>query len=216
MQVTVRSESGEERSWTLPKALLSHYSGYFTRLRNFKEGEEGAVVLQDFDMVVFRSFVEFIYYGRYSCRDDLKDPNKIRDSAKAWVFGDYLDATEFKNFAIRDLHDNYFPPGHADPKIGIGANAIDYCCKNTTAGSPLYNLYLKFAIRWYHRGDLVHYTAENRSEWDALWDEHTAFRNSLLYYLNQREDERGGFMDNLEEFMEKLAVMDEPRNINID
>jgi hypothetical protein len=88
MQVTVRSESGEERSWTLPKALLSHYSGYFTRLRNFKEGEEGAVVLQDFDMVVFRS---------------LKDPNKIRDSAKAWVFGDYFDATEFKNFATRGM-----------------------------------------------------------------------------------------------------------------
>jgi hypothetical protein len=84
MQVTVRSESSEERSWTLPKALLSHYSGYFTRLRNFKEGEEGAVVLQDFDMVVFRSFVEFIYYGRYSCRDNLKDLNKICGSAKAW------------------------------------------------------------------------------------------------------------------------------------
>jgi hypothetical protein len=65
MQVTVKSEFGEERSWTIPKAPLSQYSGYFTRLRNFKEGEEGAVVLRDFDMVVFRSFVEFIYYGRY-------------------------------------------------------------------------------------------------------------------------------------------------------
>jgi hypothetical protein len=37
----------------------------------------------------------------------------------------------------------------------------------------------------------------------------------MLYYLNQREDERG-FMDKLEELMEKLAVTDEPRNINID
>jgi hypothetical protein len=33
----------------------------------------------------------------------LKDPNKIRDSAKAWVFGDYLDAIEFKNFATRGM-----------------------------------------------------------------------------------------------------------------
>jgi hypothetical protein len=164
MQVTVKSESGEERSWTLPKALLSHCSGYFARLRHFKEGEEGAVVLHDVEPDIFRVFVEFIYYGRYSYQDDLNDHNRIRDSAKAWVFGDYLDAVDFKNFAIRNLYDIYFPPGHADPKAGIGANAIEYCCKNTTAHSPLHSLYLKFAITWFHRRDLVHYTAENRQE----------------------------------------------------
>jgi hypothetical protein len=212
MQVIVKSESGEEKSWAIPKALLSRHSGYFIRLRNFKEGEDGAVVLQDFDPDIFRLFVEFIYYGRYSYLDDLEDQNRIRDSARAWVLGDYLDAVEFKNFAMRNLHDIYFPPGDAKPKVGIGANAIDYCCKHATARSTLNNLYLKFTIKWYHDQDLIGYTAKNRWEWDALWDEHRAFRNRLLYYLNQRECERARFMDSLEQFMEKLAVTDELSN----
>lgn len=210
MQVTVKSESGERKSWTIPRALLSHYSGYFTRLRSFKEGEEGTVVLHDFDPDVFGLFVEFVYYGSCSYHDDLKDHSKIRDSARAWVLGDYLDATEFKNFAMRTLHDTYFPSGHADPKVGISANAVDYCCKHTTVDSPLHNLYLKFAIRWWHRRSLIDYSNENRSEWNALWDKHASFRNSLLFWLNSREEQRLKFMDSMEEFMEKLVVTDEP------
>lgn len=215
MQVTVKSKSGEEKSWTLPLALLIHHSGYFLRLRNFKEGEKAAVVLLDFEPDVFRFFVEFMYYGRYSFVDDLNHQNRVRDSAKAWVFGDYLDATEFKNFAMQNLHDIYFPPGNARPKVGIGADAISYCCRNTTTGSPLHNLYLKFTIRWFHDGDLIDYTSKSRTEWDTLWEEYPGFRNSLLYFLNQSEADRAGFMVNLDEFMEKLTIKDEPSNPDV-
>jgi hypothetical protein len=211
MQITVKSASGEQKSWTLPKALLCHSSGYFTRLRNFKEGEDNTVVLPGFEPEVFRCFVEFIYYGCYDSQDKLDDHNKIRDSAKIWVIGDYLDATEFKNFAMRNLHDIYLPPGR-DLKIGISANAIDYCCKNSTVRSSLYSLYLKFAIRWFHRRDLVDYSEKNCSEWREIWDVHLSFRNALLFWLNSTEKERGAFMNNADEFMEKLRVSDEPSN----
>jgi hypothetical protein len=210
MQITVKSESGEQKSWTIPKALLSHHSGYFMRLRNFKEGEEGAVVLQDFDPDVFGFFVEFIYYGRYSYEDDLDDRNRIRDSTKAWVIGDYLDATEFKNFAIRNLYEIYFPPGSTKPRVGVGANAIDYVCKHSTVGSPLYTLHLDFAITWFHLPGFFDYSWENRPKWNELWDEHPAFRNELLYYLNQMEHKRAGYKKSLVEYMEKLTVTDEP------
>jgi uncharacterized CHY-type Zn-finger protein len=208
MQIIVKSDTGDQKSWTIPKALLSHYSGYFNRLRNFKEGEENTVVLPGFEPEGFRCFVEFIYYGCYDSQDKLEDHNKIRDSARNWVIGDYLDATEFKNFAIRNLHDIYFPLGR-DPKIGISANAIDYCCKNSTAKSPLYSLYLKFAIRWFHRRDLVHYSVKNCSEWRAIWDMHVSFRNALLFWLNSTVNERATFMNNVDEFMEKRKVSDE-------
>jgi hypothetical protein len=82
---------------------------YFIRLNNFKEGKENTVILQDFDLDVFTYFVESIYYRSCDYRDDLKDRSKIRGSAKAWVLGDYLDATEFKNLAMRNLHDACFP-----------------------------------------------------------------------------------------------------------
>ena len=77
----------------MPKALLNHHSGYFIRLNNFREGEENTVILQDFDVDVFAYFVEFIYYGSCDHRDDVKDRGKIRGSEKAWVLGDYLNAT---------------------------------------------------------------------------------------------------------------------------
>lgn len=75
MQVTVKSESGEEKSWTIPLALLIHHSGNFLRLRNFEEGEKAAVVLLDFEPAIFRFFIELMYYERYSFVDDLSHQN---------------------------------------------------------------------------------------------------------------------------------------------
>jgi hypothetical protein len=71
---------------------------------------------------------------------------------------------------------------------------------------------LKFTIRWFHDGDLIDYTSKTRAEWDALWEEHPAFRNSLLYYRNQCEADRARFMDNMDEIMEELTIKDEPSN----
>jgi hypothetical protein len=193
----------------MPKALLNHHSGYFIRLNNFKEGEENTVILQDFDFDVFAYFVESIYYGSCDYRDNLEDRSKIRGSAKAWVLGDYLDATEFKNLAMRNLHDAYFPSGRKDPKVDISANAIDFCCRNSPVDSPLQNLYLKLAIRWWHR-IVVDCSIANCSEWSAIWDQYPSFRDDLRYWLNSKEEQRWEYRDSIDGFLETLTVTGEP------
>jgi hypothetical protein len=65
---------------------------------------------------------------------------------------------------MRNLHDAYFPSGHKDPKVGISANTVDFCCRNSPVDSPLQNLYLKLAVRWWRRRSVVGCSNANRSE----------------------------------------------------
>jgi len=102
MTITIGSQGGQTRSWTLPYALLKEHSGYFRKMEKFKEGQEGSVDLKDQDASIFAYFVELFYFGDYTLSEDSVDANGVRDDAKAWVLGDYLDATSFKNRALRN------------------------------------------------------------------------------------------------------------------
>ncbi|KAF1974701.1 hypothetical protein BU23DRAFT_635457 [Bimuria novae-zelandiae CBS 107.79] len=158
IEVTITSEAGESRTWALPKALLLHHSGYFQRACSsdtFVEGQTNRVSIKDFEPKTFEMFVEFIYFGRYTYKDDLTDHYRVRDSAKAWVLGDYLDAVEFKNFAMRNLYNMYLPPGEETrPKTGIGHQMVDYCCSRASENSSLYGLIKDVLVVNWHTEEL--------------------------------------------------------------
>tara|TARA_R110002003_G_scaffold121_5_gene10700 strand:+ start:37872 stop:38525 length:654 start_codon:yes stop_codon:yes gene_type:complete len=211
MEVTIVSPSGDTSTWGLPKALLFRYSGYFqraTRPETSKESEDNKVTLEDFEPEIFKLFIEFMYYGRYSYRDDLTDSFKVRDSAKAWVLGDYLDAVEFKNFAIRNLYDIYFP-SDGSPKTSVGPAAIQHCCSTTLATSRLYNLYCDFLVVYWHDSTIIQYSAENQHEWEDIWDKHREFRNNVLYFTNQKPKVRSKKQKELDHYLAKLSISEE-------
>ncbi len=211
LQVTVISpDSDDEKSWTLPKALLFHNSGYFRRIGNFKEVSEGKVTLTDFEPETFKLFVEFLYFGRYSYRDDLEDYNRIRDSAKAWVMGDYLHAVEFKNFAIKNLHEIYFP-AIGPPRAVMGPKMIEYCYANSYHYSPLCQLCMAFLIRNWHREDRIVYQQTNREEWGKIWVKYPEFNEALLFGTNRHEDSRMAYPCALSELLEELEITYEPQ-----
>ncbi|KAH7077720.1 hypothetical protein BKA63DRAFT_270785 [Paraphoma chrysanthemicola] len=212
MEVTVTSSSSDTAAWGLPKALLSHHSGYFqraTRPCTFRESEDNKVTLEDFEPEVFKLFIEFMYYGRYTYRDDLADKLKVRDSAKAWVLGDYLDAVEFKNFAMRNLYDIYFP-ANGEPKTGIGPAAIEHCCSATLQNSPLQELYLDCLVVYWHDIRVILYDPSYRSQWDEIWDRHRELRNEILYYTNQAPEGRLEKKKTLDHYFAALSITDEP------
>jgi hypothetical protein len=211
MEVTIVPPSGDTNTWCLPKALLSRYSGYFqraTRPGTFKESEDNKVTLEDFEPEIFKLFIEFMYYGRYSYRDDLTDSLKVRDSAKAWVLGDYLDAVEFKNFAMRNLYDIYFP-SQGSPKTGVGAAAIQHCCSTTLTNSRLCKLYGDILVVYWHDPTIIQYSAANQSEWENIWDKHQEFRNNVLYFTNQQPEDRSKKQKELDNYLAKLSISDE-------
>lgn len=107
-------------------------------MERFKEGQQNKATLESFQPEIFERFMESMYYGHYSCPDDTGD--KISEYAEAWVLGDYLDAMEFKNFAMRKLHLLYFRPNKIAPGGQVGPSTIDYCCAMTPANSKLVKL----------------------------------------------------------------------------
>jgi hypothetical protein len=147
LKVTITAQDGKTTTWNLPYALLKHHSGYFRRMEKFQEGQEGSVELQDQEPKIFGYFVEFLYFGHYTLLHGSCDVNGIRDDAKAWVLGDYLDAIDFKDCAIRNLYATYFPNGY-DYKVQIYATTIDYCCSNSMPDSLLRTFYRTVAMRY--------------------------------------------------------------------
>ncbi|KAF9739889.1 hypothetical protein PMIN01_02524 [Paraphaeosphaeria minitans] len=202
MEVKFISNLGEEYTWCISKALLSHHSGYFQRAcqsNTFIEGQANKIVVPEFDPDVFKMF------------DDLSDHFRVRDSAKAWVLGDYLDAVEFKNFAIRHLYDLYIPPpGPGNrPKTGIDPEMVSYCCSKTASGSRLYRLVTAFLVQNWHRNNIVHYHRDNRQSWDQIWVGHRGIVSDMLFYTQEEMSTRFSYERNIVSFLEKSTDTDE-------
>jgi hypothetical protein len=156
-------------------------------------------------------FVEFAYYGQYKNQDDLKVHNKVRDSARAWILGDYLDAVQFKNYAMRQLYNIYFPGdgdgGSGHPAAGIGPKTVEHCYGETPVGSHLRNLYLNFAERHWHTSyPLMNYDVSTIDEWNLVWDHYPEFRNDLLY-TNQPEADRWEGAEHLCSYFEEGSIV---------
>jgi hypothetical protein len=188
LEVVVNGSSNEKTSWTLPKALLTHHASYFRGLENFKEGQENKAELEDFEPDTFKLFVEYMYFGRYTYRDNLRDKVRVRDAAKAWVLGDYLGAVEFTNFAMKNLYDIYFPPNDQQPKSGIGPELVEYCCEKSSIDSTLYCLIKDALIYYWSNIEVVVNDTVNRKHWDSLWRLHPGLASDLLFYTNQDDE----------------------------
>jgi hypothetical protein len=145
-----------------------------------------------------------MYLGHYNRRDDLENSTRIRDSAKAWVLGDYLDAVEFKNFAMKDLHSIYFPPKNKQPLSTIGPELVDYCCAMTPVRSKLYALTTDVLIVYWHDNKIVQYSSDNREEWDKIWDEHRDLRSDVLFLTNQKTAVRKSRDRGVEHYLEAV------------
>jgi hypothetical protein len=98
---------GPSKSWSVPKALLSYFSPFLRAAceRDFKEKEEHKIHLPEDEPAIFSLFVEWIYYNNYSLNPELvaSNINSANLDAKAWVLGDKLLCTSFKNYAMTRL-----------------------------------------------------------------------------------------------------------------
>ena len=210
LEVVINGPSHEKVSWPLPKALLTHHASYFRGLENFKEGQENKVELEDFEPGVFELFVEFMYFGRYTYRDNLRDKLRVRDAAKAWVLGDYLGAVEFTNLAMKNMYDIYFPSNAQQPKSGIGPQLVEYCCEKSSTDSKLFGFISNALVYYWHHIEVVICDNVNRKHWDSLWMLYPALTSDLLFYTNQNEDGRRMSSNApLETYLQQLTIVEE-------
>ncbi|KAF2655878.1 hypothetical protein K491DRAFT_746068 [Lophiostoma macrostomum CBS 122681] len=164
-------------TWSLPKALISHYSEFLKAgcTRNFKERDENCIRLPEDDSEVFSCFVNWMYYGSY-----IPPFGVIRSKenfhAKAWVLGDKLLATHFKNYAMAHVHAALKPAEGCDIRP-ITPTDMRYVCANTTTGSPLRRYYLDVCAAHFSNAKYVQGTTE---DWDDVLGDYADARIFLL------------------------------------
>lgn len=170
-------ENQDNRTWCLSKTWLAHHSGLFKR---FVDGKATATqIIIDNDPDIFTLFVEFMIRGQYTYRDDLTVHEGVRESAKAWVLGEYLDAPKFQNLAMRNLFNIY--KGYT--RSGVGPESILYICENCESSSPLYRFYRDVTCTYWGNKDIV---VEEDSggvyivDWAIVFERYPDFRDDLL------------------------------------
>ncbi|KAF2655866.1 hypothetical protein K491DRAFT_577611, partial [Lophiostoma macrostomum CBS 122681] len=146
----------------------------------FRENKDGIVHITNTDSKTFGLLVQWIMFAYYEDHDDLTNHRIVRNSAKAWVLGDYLVAPGFKNYAMLQLYNIYHPKDGSAPKSGICPATIKHCCSHSPVNSPLRNLYFDIMLELFKDKTVVNYSDKLRQEWDEVWELHRDFSNDLM------------------------------------
>jgi hypothetical protein len=165
--------------WSLPKALISHYSPFLEAAcsRDFKERRENRIELPDDDATVFALFVEWIYYGQYAIAPPFASSVNITSTsidAQCWILGDKLLCTGFKNYAMGRLYAQYTATSF---NTAVTTRDVEYACDNSVMHSKLREFYVAFVATHFNNPERVHGSAE---EWDGLVLKYADMRSLLL------------------------------------
>jgi len=114
--------------WTLQKELLCHISPFFKAAceGKFHEAVHNQIVLPEEDVDSFELFVQWLYTGHFVKSQDTW-------TERAWVLGDKLGISAFKDQAMTQLLDEYA----SSPFFPFNKNVVEYVYTHTTAASKL-------------------------------------------------------------------------------
>lgn len=167
--------SEEEKTWSLPKALLSHFSPFFEfAARAMNDAYNNTTIcLYGFQLGAFTMFLEWMYWGSYNAPSGVLDIEHGYD-IHAWILGNKLEAAEFQNVAIERIYSQYASARSLQP---LTIKTVTYVCGNTTTSSPLRLLLLDALAQNFTNHNRVIGTLE---EWDVALQDYPDARLLLL------------------------------------
>lgn len=178
---------GPSKTWSLPQALISYFSPFLKAacVRDFKEREANRIRLPEDEPEVFSLFVEWMYYDRYSLDPLLVASETFSANAdtKAWVLGDKLLNSKFKNYSMTRLVSQHTQGPTFQPVRTI---EIDYACSNSLAGSKLRRLFFDLLAKHLGNAKRVQGTVK---DWDEVLQNHSNARLFLLRRFNKASSE---------------------------
>lgn len=189
--------------WSLPQALLSHYSGTLKDVcRPESPGAEDIrIALPKSDPVIFDLFVEWIYYGSYTVDLTTTTSNYpgVSLDAQAWILGDTIKAVHFKNYVMERLYNEY-SRGFAPKPITIAD--VKYVCTYSAKNSKMLQLFLDLLALHFRDTTRVKGTIV---QWDDVMQQHPRIRLCLLLGLRSGRDDAKSIHPK-ETYMEKYEV----------
>jgi hypothetical protein len=185
VEVTVGTGT-EERTWTLPKALLSHHSRFFRAAfeQPFKEGLENKISLPEDNPLAFEVFHDWLLLKRLPENfTDIADlewtetGSHVYLTYQIWVLGDKLLASGFKNAAMKEIW-NVFKPYNATEYLS--PEEVAYCLANTSPTSLLREWVLDVVIsRW---ATLKENHRTTHELWEETFEEHEELYKLLMLH----------------------------------
>jgi hypothetical protein len=187
---------GPSKSWSVPKALLPYFSPFLRAAceRDFKERQENKIYLPKDEPAIFSLFVEWMYYNNYSLNPELvaSNINSANFDAKAWVLGDKLLCTSFKNYAMTRLVTQHIrlavQPAQSPAYEPVRTVEIDYACSNSPPGSKLRHFFFNIVSTHFANPEHVQGTVH---EWDQVLQQHDDARIFVLKRFKKASNERG-------------------------
>ena len=199
-------------TWSLPAALVTSHS--LTLAEACKcpttDGQQNRLSLPEDNPDVFELFVDFMYYGSYAtnCHTNLETLAAHSMDTQAWVLGDALKSTSFKNHAMGRLH-----AGATEPFTwSVTPPTMVYVCKNTATGSRLRQFFFDYTCL--HFSDSSRVTGDTEL-WDRVLLDHADFRSHLLQQFRKKTDERHA-IHALEEYLEAVKEVDRSTTFRTD
>lgn len=131
--VVVGADPVTQRTWHLPKALLTHHSTYLAEICT--NPFITSVTLEDIDIRAFANFVDYMRSSIYTLNERIPGFRRVHESIEACLLGQKLGCRTYKNAAIINLHMGFEPlaqlKGSNKRLSTIRAEDIDYVCRNT-------------------------------------------------------------------------------------
>ena len=127
MEVTI-TDGTMTSTWSIPKALLSHYSEFFRVACNgpFKEAHTNKITLPDCMPGVLQVFIQWMYFNNMPFAQECKDG--VWNVFRVWALADRLVSKEFKNCVMRDIYDVHVVKGGSGDKFS--AQEIEWIAEN--------------------------------------------------------------------------------------
>ena len=119
--------------------------------------------------------------------------------ARAWILGDKLMATDFKNYAMAHVYSTLQGPKPDPNLIPIIPSNMRHVCDNTTQESPLRRLFLSVCAAHFSDATFVQGTIE---EWDDVLCD---FADARIFLLQASRASFGKtlFVKPLEDYLEQ-------------
>ncbi|KAH7088174.1 hypothetical protein FB567DRAFT_627939 [Paraphoma chrysanthemicola] len=167
------------RSYSLPKALLTHYSPWFRALcdedRYAQQGQ--SIEMRDVDPVVFELFIEWLYYSRYTSDSQVTSPYSELEptfDVQAWCLGDKLRSVKFKNYVMERIYDQYVTK--SAPRL-LTSEDVKCAFDKTTGKSKLSHIFIDLLDLHYGDSSLVQ---NNVRGWFRVMQDHAKVKYCIL------------------------------------
>jgi hypothetical protein len=184
VEIVVGSDPGpwspgtSSQIWWVSKALISHYSATLRNACNRERDniDPPRITLSENDPRIFELFYDWMLYGTYSAAYNAFDCIiwAASSDTQAWVLGEQLRCTEFKNYAMYRLYDLYTNPVAPKP---ITPDDVCYAFTHSGPRSKLRQLFLDLYTN--HLTDFSRVQGGFK-EWDAVMRDYEELRESCF------------------------------------